>query len=312
MIGVRYAPTVSILVVLWTIASVALNAAVSPMSATLADRIPENRRGAMSGIGGFGSFFGGVLGSVGAGVLLSMIGLDAYFVFAGIVILCVPLFVWRVRDRSSRDLLVPKLEWKTFLLGFTYAVRDRDYRWVWIARVLLTFGYGVSGALSFFMLQSYVKPALSAAEATALTPLLAVASLPSTVIAILVAGWLSDRLGQRKSFVFWASILMSAAMAIPLISPTVPALFLQAVVAGFAFGIYIPVDQALMVDVLPDPSAAGRDLGVAGVATNFGQALGPALAGGVVAATGSYGLVWIAALVLVAVAAVAILPVRRR
>jgi MFS family permease len=217
-----------------------------------------------------------------------------------------------VRDRSSRDLLVPKLEWKTFLLGFTYAVRDRDYRWVWIARVLLTFGYGVSGALSFFMLQSYVKPALSAAEATALTPLLAVASLPSTVIAILVAGWLSDRLGQRKSFVFWASILMSAAMAIPLISPTVPALFLQAVVAGFAFGIYIPVDQALMVDVLPDPSAAGRDLGVAGVATNFGQALGPALAGGVVAATGSYGLVWIAALVLVAVAAVAILPVRRR
>jgi MFS family permease len=162
------------------------------------------------------------------------------------------------------------------------------------------------------MLQSYVKPALSAAEATALTPLLAVASLPSTVIAILVAGWLSDRLGQRKSFVFWASILMSAAMAIPLISPTVPALFLQAVVAGFAFGIYIPVDQALMVDVLPDPSAAGRDLGVAGVATNFGQALGPALAGGVVAATGSYGLVWIAALVLVAVAAVAILPVRRR
>jgi MFS family permease len=191
-------------------------------------------------------------------------------------------------------------------------VRDRDYRWVWIARVLLTFGYGVSGALSFFMLQSYVKPALSAAEATALTPLLAVASLPSTVIAILVAGWLSDRLGQRKSFVFWASILMSAAMAIPLISPTVPALFLQAVVAGFAFGIYIPVDQALMVDVLPDPSAAGRDLGVAGVATNFGQALGPALAGGVVAATGSYGLVWIAALVLVAVAAVAILPVRRR
>ncbi|WP_295575384.1 MFS transporter [uncultured Microbacterium sp.] len=312
LVGVRFAPTVAILVVLWTIASVALNAALSPMTATLADRIPERRLGTISGIGGFGSFFGGVLGSVGAGAALSLIGLDTYFVFAGAVVVFVMLFVARVRDRSSREMVVAPFAWKTFLLGFTYALRSRDYRWVWIARVLLTFGYGVSGALGFFMLQSYVRPALSQAEAAATVPLLAVAGLPSTVVAIVLAGFLSDRFRRRKSFVFAASVLMASAMLIPLVSPTVTSLFLQAVIAGFAFGIYIPVDQALMVDVLPDQTAAGRDLGVAAVATNFGQALGPALAGGVVAASGGYALVWVSAFVLVAAAALAILPVRRR
>lgn len=312
LVGVRFAPTVAVLVVLWTIAQVTLNAALSPLSASLADRIPENRRGTISGLGGLGNFVGGILGSVAVGVAFAMAGLNTYFLFAGLVLLAVVLFVLRVPDRSSKDLVVEKLEWKTFLLGFTYALRSRDYRWVWIARILLTFGYGVSGALGFYMLQSYVKPVLSQAEATTLVPLLALAGLPSTVLAIVIAGALSDRLKRRKSFVLVASILMAASMAIPLISPSVPGLFIQAIVAGFAFGIYSPVDQALFIDVLPDAKAAGRDLGVAGLATNAGQALGPALAGSVVAITGGYAFVWVAALVLVGLAAVAILPVRRR
>ncbi|XVV15071.1 hypothetical protein ACQP2X_12235 [Actinoplanes sp. CA-131856] len=80
--------------------------------------------------------------------------------------------------------------------------------------------------------------------------------------------------------------------------------------AGIAFGIYLPVDQALFIDVLPDKTAAGRDLGVAALASNLGQALGPFLAGQVVVLTGGYRGVWAVALVLTAVAALSILRVR--
>jgi hypothetical protein len=52
---------------------------------------------------------------------------------------------------------------------------------------------------------------------------------------------------------------------------------------------------------------AGRDLGIAGLATN----LGPVLAGEVVALTGGYRMVWVVALVLVLVAAPVIVPVKR-
>ncbi|MEU4227025.1 MFS transporter [Nonomuraea sp. NPDC026600] len=312
LVGVRFAPTVAILAVLWTFAQVIINMGLAPLGATLADRVPENQRGTISAIGGFGAFVGGVLGSVCAGIAFATVGLNSYYVFAATIVLFAMIFVFRVKDRSSVELAVPEYRWSDFFRGLIVALRGRDFRWVWVARILLTFGYGVSTALSFFMLQSYVRPALSAAEATALAPVLTLVGMPGTVLAIVIAGRLSDKLGRRKIFVIVASVLMAVSMAIPLVSTTIPALIAQGILGGIAFGIYMPVDQALLVDVLPDMKSAGRDLGIAGLATNLGQALGPVLAGQIVALSGGYTLVWVAALVLVAVAAVAIVPVRAR
>jgi MFS family permease len=231
------------------------------------------------------------------------LGLNLYFVYALIAIIPVVLFVVLVKDRSSVDLDVPPHSWGSFFRGFLVAFRASDFRWVWIARVLLIFGNTVSTALLFFMLQSYVQLALSAAEATRLLPVIAVAGLPGTLIAVVVAGRLSDRLG--------ASFLMAVSLTIPFVVPTLPGLFVQSILTGIAFGIYLPVDQALFVDVLPDLDSAGRDLGLATLALNGGQALGPVLAGQIVALTGNYGLVWPVAAVLVAVAGFAILPVQK-
>jgi MFS family permease len=119
-------------------------------------------------------------------------------------------------------------------------------------------------------------------------------------------------LGRRKPFIIVASLLMAVSMAIPLVSPTLPALFAQVVITGLAFGIYLPVDNAMFIDVLPDPARAGRDLGLAIVAMNLGQALAPALAAVVVSITGGYQLVWAAALVLVALATVTVAPITER
>ena len=100
-------------------------------------------------------------------------------------------------------------------------------------------------------------------------------------------------------------------MLVPLVSPTLPAIFIQAILTGFAFGAYLPIDQALFVDVLPDPDSAGRDLGLAAMATNLGQSLAPFLAGQVFMLTGGYHFVWVSASVLVILAALAILPVKK-
>ncbi|GAA3909522.1 MFS transporter [Microbacterium invictum] len=311
LVAVRFAPTVAVLVVLWTLAQVVLNASSTPLTATMADRVPEDRLGTVSAMGGLGNFIGGILGGVAAGALFATIGLDVYLIIAFGVALAVVLFVLFTRDRSSKDLELAKFRWGAFFKGFLVPLLDRDFRWVWIARVLLLFGYGVSTALGLYMLQSYIHPAMSQADASATAPLITLVGLPFTVIALLTAGRLSDRLGRRKPFVIAASILMAVSMMIPLISPTLPGLFIQAIVAGIAFGIFLPVDQALFVDVLPDIEAdAGRDLGIAGMATNLGQSLSPILAAQIVVLTGGYQLVWVAGIVLVAIAAVAILPVK--
>lgn len=306
----RFAPTIAILAIVFMLTQAVLNSAVGPLTTTVADRMPENRRGTASALGGFGNFFGGLLGGLAAGALFATIGLDFYFILAAFVAFAGVMFVLFARDHSSKDLVVAPFNWKEFFVGFTIALRNRNYRWVWVARILLTFGYTVSTALSLYMLQSYVRPALSQIEATQLAPLLLLTGVPVTIVAVFIAGKLSDKLGKRRMFVIVASILMAFSMVIPIVWPTVPGLFLQAIVAGIAFGIYLPVDQALFIDVLPDKKAAGRDLGVAGLGSNLGQALGPILASTVVAVTGGYVGIWIAAFVLVLLAAFAIFPLK--
>jgi MFS family permease len=305
-----FAPTVAVLGVLFTAAQVLLNVAQSPLTATIADRVPDARRGTASAMSGIASFFGGLLGGLLAGLLFGSVGLGFYFPVAAFVAVGTALFVVRAKDRSSLELAVPEHRWGEFFAGFTVALRTRNFRWVWIARILLTFGYTVSTALGLYLLQGYVRPALSAAEATALVPLIGLVGIPVTVLTVLAAGRLSDRVGRRKPFVIASSALMAASMILPMLSPTLPAVLAQALLAAVAFGIYLPVDQALFIDVLPDRNSAGRDLGVASLGNNLGQVLGPILAGAVVLVTGGYLGIWVCAFVLTALAAVAIVPVR--
>ncbi|MGJ3627343.1 hypothetical protein AB5I41_11015 [Sphingomonas sp. MMS24-JH45] len=97
------------------------------------------------------------------------------------------------------------------------------------AKVVLMFGYAVSTALSVYMLQSYVRPALSISGAHR---------------AAAVAGGIArhpDRDGRRralvgprsaKPFVIGSSLLFAISMVIPLSWPAVTALFIQSAIAG--------------------------------------------------------------------------------
>ncbi len=265
---------------------------------TVADRIPESKLGTISAVGGVGTMLGGVIGAVIAGVTFASLGLNFYFILAALLLLGMVGFVVFAKDRPSSALQVPPHSWGEFFRGFLVPLRDSDFRWVWIARVVFMFGQTVSGALSFFMLQSYIRPALSAAEATTIVPLLGLVGLPGMIVAIIVAGRWSDKLGRRKPFVIGASLLMAASFFVPLLLPTLPGLFIQTFFTGTAFGIFLPVDQALFIDVLPDKNAAGRDLGIASMATNVGQVVGPVLAGQMVALTGVYRGIWVVAILI--------------
>lgn len=308
--AVRFAPSIAILVVLWSLTELTLNVAGNPLQATVADRVPRERRGRVTSWTSLGAIIGGLLGGIGAGALFGMIGLDFYFILALFVALAVVLFVIRNRDESSMDMEREPFEWGAFFRGYASALKARNYRWLWISRVLFFFGYSTSTVLSLYMLQSYITPAMSATEASATSPLISLASLPATLIAVSVSGRLSDRVGVRKPFIIVASLLMAASLAVPLVSPTLPGLFIQSIVTGLAFGIYLPVDNAMFIDVLPNPETAGRDLGLSIVATNLGQSLAPALAAVTVAVTGGYAGVWVAAVVLVAGATFTVAPIR--
>jgi len=311
LVALRFSPTIAILAVTWTLAQIVYNMATGPLGATVADRIPESKIGTVSSLGGLGSLLGGVIGGVLVGVFFQKLGLNIYYIIGVLVAIGFIGFVKKAPDRSSIDLEVKPHNWGGFFKGMVIPLRDKDFLLVWIARIVLMFGYSASTALSLFMMQSYIKPALSVTQATQLVPVLAVCGMPLMLVALMICGRLSDKIGKRKPFVIAASLAMAIGMAVPLLSPTLPALFIQAILAGIGMGIYLPVDQALFIDVLPNKDDAGRDLGIAALATNFGQALGPILAGQIVAIFASYGMIWAVSMLLALVAAVVIIPVKR-
>jgi MFS family permease len=311
LVGLRYSMTIASLVILWALVQLLFNVVQGPLAATVADRVPQKKLGVASAIGGLSLMIGGGIGSVAAGILFGLIQLNLYFFLGAAVLALIAVFVLFAPDRSSRDLEVEPLKLGPFLKSFLIPLRDADFRWVWIGKIVMMAGYAVSSGFGFFMLQSYVQPSLDAAEATALAPLLGLAGLPGTLIAMTIIGRWSDKIGRRKPFVFWASILLAASFVVPLLMPTVLGLFIQAAIAGTAFGVYIVVDQALFIDVIVDKRTAGRDLGMSTLGGNFGQALGPILGGQLIAVVGGYWVVWAAAIPIVLVAAIVILPVKR-
>lgn len=310
LVAVRHSAGIGLLIAFWALAQLAISGAQGALNTTVPDRIPANKLGTASALSGIGTLLGVLVGAVAAGALFDAAGLDAYYPFVLAMAVTGLLFVLVARDRSSTELRVPEADAMGLLKSYVVPLRSANFRWVWLAGLAVMLSYGASNAFNLYMMQSYIRPALSTSEATELIPLMTLAVLPGTVVSMLVTGTWSDRIGRRKPFVIGASVLFAVSMAVPLAWPTLAALFVQNIVGGVAAGCYLAVDRALLIDVLPDRRAAGRDLGVGTTGINLGQALGPVVAGQLVALTGGYGAVWVLSLVAALIGAVAILPVR--
>ena len=310
LLAAQYASSMAMLALMWACAGIGTNMAAGPLAASIPDRVPADKTGALSAVAGVGTLIGFVSGTVAGGALFNHVGTSSYIPFGVVVALLCLLFVKTSPDLSSERMALGQVSIKTHLAGLTLALRDHDFRWLWFGKVISYFGYATSTTFGVYMLQSYVQPALSQQEAARIAPLIHLAAFPGTLVAMYLAGRWSDAIGRRKPFVIGSTLLMAASMLIPLLSPTVAALFAQAIIGNIALGAFLVVDQAMFIDVLPDKEAAGRDLGVSALGGNLGQALGPAIAGMVVALTGGYAGVWCVAIVLGIFSAVVVLSVK--
>src|SRR3546814_4897877 len=74
----------------------------------------------------------------------------------------------------------------------------------------------------------------------------------------------SDLIGRRKPIVFASSIVMGAALTVPLFLPSLQGMLIYAALIGIGYGAFMSVDMALMTQVLPkaDGEATGKDLGI--------------------------------------------------
>ena len=81
-----------------------------------------------------------------------------------------------------------------------------------------------------------------------------------SLVGSFISGPVSDLIGRRKVPVVVASVLFAVGIAMPWLIPSTLGMYLFAGIAGLGYAVYSAVDQALLVDVLPNKEEAGKDL----------------------------------------------------
>jgi MFS family permease len=130
-----------------------------------------------------------------------------------------------------------------------------------------------------------------------------------------VAGRISDRTGRRKFLVAGSTLLFGVGIGLLSQVSTLTGFYVVEAVLGVAYGIYVGVDLALVVDVLPNPDDSGKDLGVFNMANALPQTVAPLIGAallGVGSATNqNYSLLLYVAAAASLVGALIVLPIKK-
>ena len=309
MIGLGTLGSIVWITAFWVVIQVSLNALQGPLTAITPDRFQRKKRGIASAMIGLGTELGAILGVVGGGALAKTVGVG-YTTFGVAVLVVTLLFVGFNRDWSSKNLSHPPFNWGRFFAGFWINPRKHpDFAWAFAARFFFILGYFVIFGYQLFILTDYIHLSLTTADGD--IGLLAIAGGVTTIIAVVLAGFLSDRLGRRKPFIYLASAFMIVGLLMPLLMPTLTGMLVMSVINGFGFGLYFACDTALMTEVLPGGgTAAGKDLGILNVATNIPQSLSAAVAALLITFAGGYAALFVFGMICVAIAAFVIIPIK--
>ncbi|MEP7192818.1 MAG: MFS transporter, partial [Actinomycetota bacterium] len=197
------------------------------------------------------------------------------------------------------------------LLGTFYVNprRSPDFAWAFTSRFLFVLAYAFLVTYQAY----YLLDKIGSAE-TEVPQQIFLGTVAQSVVLIaasVIGGRLSDRTGRRKIFVLSASLIYGLAMFGVALASSFNGFLVGMAIGGLGFGMYVAVDLALVVDVLPDDGNAAKNLGVFNIAGALPFSLAPAIAPAILAiSSGSYAVLYAVAGVCAIIGAFAILPVK--
>ena len=307
---VAVAPDIAVVLIGWCMAQLLFNALLAAQVAVLPDQVPVAQRGQVSGVLGIclpaASVIGTFVVQLFTGRQLAM-----FLVPCAIGGFFVLLFVATLKDRRLAATNRPT--WSLREFAGTFYVNPRknpDFAWAFVSRFLFVLAYAfLTTYQAYYLLQK-----IGSAEADVPHQIFLGTLVQSVVLvgASLVGGRLSDRTGRRKIFVLTASIVYGLAMFVIAIASSFNGFLVGMAIGGLGFGVYIAVDLALVIDVLPDQDSAAKDLGVFNIAGALPYSVAPAIAPFILSiGRGGYGVLYAVAGICAIIGALAILPVKR-
>jgi len=274
LVGMALAPDVPLLTGSWCLVQLAANAALAPFIATISDQVPKTQRASVSALLGIAQNMGVLGGTFVAELfadrMLLMFGLPSIF---AIVAMLIYAFVLPDEQLKVRP---PQMDVKEWIGTFWVSPRDHpDFSLAWISRFLIVLAAFMFTTFRLFYLQDELG--LTREQAPAIVTRGVLIYTVACILVCWIAGKISDRTGRRKIFVAGSTLLYAVGTALLVHVETITEFYFVEALLGAAFGIYMSVDLALVIDVLPNPDDAGKDLGVFNIANALPQTVAPAL-----------------------------------
>ena len=306
---VATAQSVPLVLVGWCTAQVFFNALLAAQAAVLPDQVPASQRGAVSGVLGVCTPVASVAGTYLVQAFNGH-GLAMFLVPCLVGGAAVVAFATRLHDRRLDPADRPRWSLRE-LLGSLYVNprRHPDFAWAFLSRFMLVMAFAFLVTYqAYYLIEQLGSSKSDVPHQIFLGTLGQSAAL---VVAAPLAGRLSDRVGSRKVFVAVAAVIYAAALLVIAAAGGLTGYLVGMSVSGLGFGVYMAVELALVVDVLPRTGSSAKDLGVLNIAGALPFAVAPAVAPAILAlGGGSYSVLYIVAGVFALGGAVAIGPVR--
>ena len=243
----------------------AINAMLAPLTAMMADEIPDAQKGVAGGLLAFAGPVASALGAALVGVrMLSEAGRLA-IIPAIVALLVLPLLL--TRSRLVDGVATPSAR----------RPPRRDLAVAWTARLLVQIAGVILSLYLFYYAESIVHGVAAVTLAGRVGRLVAITSAAALPVAVLL-GRASDRVGRRKPFLLGSAALAAAGLAeMALVRDW------QTAVIGFALytigaAVFLALHAGFAMQLLPDPRHRGRDLGLVNLTNTLPSIVGPPLA----------------------------------
>lgn len=271
-----------------------LNMIVAPLVAVIADRTSPKYRGTISSAYALGNDVGQFGGQAVASLFLP-VPTTGFIVMAVLTALSGPVAALFLKEKSTKDMPVTKITWQNFSQNFAFPTKNaRNFYLALIGKLCIVTATFCISSYQLYILTDYIK--LQGGAVQKYVTLISMVMMVCAIICVLFAGPISDKIGKRKMPVILASVVIAIGSLLPMFTNHAYIMIAYAVVAALGKGVYDSVDQALNIEVLPDPKTAAKDLGLLNMANNGGQVFGPIFSAAIIGVTGYVGIFPIAAI----------------
>lgn len=283
----------------WLLMQPAYVMLTAPLAAAISERVPDKYRVGVERWHAVGVLIGQAAGGVIGGMSIAFGATDVFlcaavlFAVSGVI----PVLVWP-RERSSVDQKWARTDWRDVfsMLRGPCGDKARGFHRLFLSRVFMMAAMALTSVFLWYIvrftlygnLRGLADSAPLTLPAGTLIMMFAIVMFGGALLATGTAGIITDRIdlmqGSRDRNFRIAVVVVGGLYVVGLLAGMLTVVLngektflVFAFLAGFSLSIYDVLTRSLVVESLPDPRNAGRDLGFYALSKPLGLILGVAV-----------------------------------